>query len=320
MTIHTIEPERATLHGQFSRDLPPILTIAPGDTVRYRTLDAGWNLEPRTSPVPAERPRKFAPRDPVRDKGHANCGPIAIAGAEPGMTLAVHINTVRPATWGWTSAGGWSSTVNERLGIATGEERMLLWTLDPEERTGRNQYGQIVALRPFLGVMGVAPADPGWHSDFPPAPWGGNVDCKELVAGSTLYLPIFVPGALFSLGDGHAAQGDGEVSSTAIECPMDLVEVTFELLPDQHLTAPRANTPAGWITLGFHPDLHEAAMLALEQMLDLLGERCGLERREALALASVCVDLHVTQLVNAGVLGVHAILPHDALCQDAPSA
>lgn len=313
MTLYEIAPERATLHGQFSRDLPPVLTIESGDTVRYRTLEAGWNLEPRTSRIPSERPRKFAPRLPDRDAGHALCGPIAIRGAEPGMTLAVHIGEIIPGTRGSTSAGGVPTPLNERLGVADLSERMSLWEIDVADGVARNQDGFLVPLGPFMGVMGMPPDEPGWHPSWPPRIWGGNLDCRELVAGSTLYLPIPVRGALFSVGDGHAAQGDGEVSSTAIECPMERVDLTFELLPDLHIQTPRARTPAGWLTLGFHTDLYEASMCALEAMLDLMIEQYGLERQDAVALASVAVDLRITQLVNAGVLGVHALLREGAL-------
>jgi acetamidase/formamidase len=312
VATYTLEPERRTLHGHFSRDLPPVLAIDPGDTVRFRTLVAGWGIEPRRSTVHAEAPASFEPRDPLLDDGHALCGPIAIRGAMPGMTLAVEIGEVRPAAWGYTAVGGWPHPVNDRLGLADAGT-YLLWTLDPAAMSGRSQHGRTIALRPFLGVMGMPPDQPGIHSTVPPRATGGNIDCKELVAGSTLYLPIVVPGALFSVGDGHAAQGDGEVGSTAIECPMERVTLTFELLPDLRLSTPRAHTPAGWVTLGFAEDLHEASMLALDAMLDLMGELHGLSRQDALALASIVVDLHITQLVNGGVLGVHAILPHGAV-------
>jgi len=311
MAHHVIEPERATLHGRFSRDLPPALTIDPGDTVRFRTLDAGWNLEPRRSTRSEDRPRKFAPRIPERDSGHAMCGPVAIHGARPGMTLGVKIESLRTGTWGYTSAGGWESPLNRRLDV-TEAETFLLWTLDPERCEGCDQHGHRIALRPFMGVMGMPPDAPGWHPSPPPRPWGGNIDCKELIAGSTLYLPIPVAGALFSVGDGHAAQADGEVSSTGIECPMEHVELTFALHDDLPLTMPRAETPAGWITFGFHEDLDEAAAMAIDGMLALLHEWHGMPRLEALALASVLVDVRVTQLVN-GVRGAHAILPHGTL-------
>ena len=156
MTLYEIAPERATLHGQFSRDLPPVLTIESGDTVRYRTLEAGWNLEPRTSRIPSERPRKFAPRLPDRDAGHALCGPIAIRGAEPGMTLAVHIGEIIPGTRGSTSAGGVPTPLNERLGVADLSERMSLWEIDVADGVARNQDGFLVPLGPFHGRHGDA--------------------------------------------------------------------------------------------------------------------------------------------------------------------
>lgn len=312
MATYTIEPERRTLHGVFSRELEPVLTIDPGDTVCYRTLDAGWNLEPRTSTIESERPRKFEPRDPERDSGHALCGPIAIRGAEPGMTLAVQIKDVRPGLWGWTATGGWHTPLNERLGLDK-QGTFLLWTLDADRMIGRDQHGHTLGLRPFMGVMGMPPAEPGFHGTPPPRVTGGNIDCKELVAGSTLYLPIAVPGGLFSTGDGHAAQGDGEVSVTAIECPMERVELHFDLVPDLRLTTPRANTPAGWVTFGFHTDLYEAMVIALEAMLELMQTQYQLGKPEALGLASLVVDLRITQIVNAGMLGVHAVLPHGAI-------
>ena len=173
--------------------------------------------------------------------------------------------------------------------------------------TGRSHLGDELALRPFLGVMGMPPDEPGEHSTIPPRVCGGNLDCRELVRGSTLYLPIAVEGALFSCGDGHAAQGDGEVSGTAIECPMERVELTFGL-SELQLTTPIARDADGaWITLGLHEDLDEAAVIALNAMLELLGRERGLSRRDALALASLQVDLRITQMVNQ-VCGVHAIL------------
>lgn len=309
MATYAIEPERATLHGKFSREHPPVLTIDSGDTVRFRTLEAGWALTPyQPSGAPPER---FEPRDPERDRGHALCGPIAIRGAQPGMTLEVRIDRLRLGPWGRTAAGGWSSPVNDRLGL-TKERTALCWELDPDRLIGRDQYGHTLQLRPFLGVMGMPPEEPGLHPTAPPRFCGGNIDCKELVEGSSLYLPIAVPGGLFSTGDGHALQADGEASTTAIECPMELAELTFILHEEMHLSMPRAKTPAGWITFGFNADLNEATLVALEEMLGLMGELHGLRRLDALALASLVVDLRITQIVN-GVNGVHAVLPDGAI-------
>jgi acetamidase/formamidase len=310
MTTYHVEPEHRTLHGKFSRELAPVLTIEPGDTVIFRTLDAGWGLEPATSRE-GDR-RKFEPHDPEMGKGHALCGPVEIRGAEPGMTLAIDIVDIRPGSYGATYAGGWPNDINDRLGISNQKGVMLAWTLDPDAMTATDQFGHTVDLRPFMGVMGLPPDEPGLHATAPPRFCGGNIDCKELVAGTTLYLPITVPGALFSVGDGHGRQGDGESSTTAIECPMERVELTFHLHSDMRINSPRARTSEGWLTLAFHRDLNEAAALALEAMLDLMMEQYGVERLEALALASVVVDLRVTQMVN-GVKGVHAVLPHGAI-------
>jgi acetamidase/formamidase len=167
-------------------------------------------------------------------------------------------------------------------------------------------------MRPFLGVMGLPPAEPGRHSTAPPRATGGNLDCRELVAGTTLFLPVAVEGALFSTGDGHASQGDGELSGTAIECPMDLAALTFDLRDDMPITTPRALTPDAWLTFGLDEDLDQAMYQAANAMLDLLMELHAVDRPAALALASTSVDLRITQVVN-GVKGVHAILGHGAV-------
>lgn len=309
MPTHSIDPVRETLHGSFARDYAPVLTIDSGDRVLFRTLHSGWALEPPTSRI--VEAKRFEPRFKGRDDGHALCGPIAMRGAKPGMALEIRVNEVRPGSWGWTGGGGWDNAINRRLGmVEQGVE--LLWELEASTMLGKDQFGHTLSLRPFMGVMGMPPDEPGIHSTIPPRFCGGNIDCKELVAGSTLYLPIAVPGALFSVGDGHAVQGDGEVSGVAIECPMERVDLTFYLRDDLPLTTPRASTATSWITLGFHKELNEASIIALEAMLDLMNEHYQLARPQALALASLVVDLRVTQIAN-GVFGIHAVLPHNAL-------
>lgn len=309
MAQHSIHPERTTLHGSFSRDFEPVLTIDSGDRIRFSTLEAAWGLEP--FPKKGVR-KKFEPRERPRDGGHALCGPIEIRGAKAGMTLEVKINEIRPGSWGWNSAGGFPHPVNQALGIAEGEEFHINWRLDSESMTGISDQGHKVALRPFMGIMGMPPDEPGIHPTYPPRFCGGNIDCKELIAGSTLFLPIPVDGGLFSVGDGHAVQGDGEVACPALECPMDVVDLTLTVHEDMKLSIPRAKTPTAWITMGFHEDLNEATIIALDGMLNLMKELFGYERKEALALASLVVDLRITQIVN-GVRGVHAVLPHDAI-------
>jgi acetamidase/formamidase len=309
MTVHTIEPDEHSLHGAFSRDFAPILTIDSGDTVRFRTLDAGWRSDPPPENGPVERQVEARPER--RGDGHALCGPVAVRGARPGMTLEVRIGELRPGGWGWTYAHNQVPWLDLEAREPEGWTRMV-WTLDVEAMVATNRRGRTVALRPFMGVMGMPPDAQGTHSTGPPRACGGNIDCRELIAGSTLYLPIAVEGALFSTGDGHGTQGDGEASGTAIECPMDLAEMTLSVRDDLRLEWPRAHTAAGWLTFGFHRVLDVAAAIALSGMRDLLSEQYGVDRVDALALASLVVDLRVTQMVN-GVRGVHAVLPHGAL-------
>ena len=254
--------------------------------------------------------KRFEPRLPELDDGHALTGPVAIRGARAGMTLEISIDAVIPGDWGWT----WSWPQGQRardLGVDERAGHVHRWDLNAQRSIATNETGRRINLRPFMGVMGVAPPEPGVHSTTPPRIWGGNMDCKELIAGATLYLPIGVDQALFSVGDGHGAQGDGEVCGTAIECPMEQVDLTFRML-DSPLKAPRAKTADAWITLGFDADLNRASIMALNGMLDLIQEQYRVERPEALALASLAADLRITQIVNQ-VQGVHCVLPHNAI-------
>jgi len=284
--IHEIPLERRTLHGHFSRDLPTILTVDPGDAIAFGCPNAGWKLDSGA---------EFEPRDEELDAGHALVGPVDVRGAVKGKTLVVHIDEVRPGTFGETWAQG------------TGVQ----WTLDGEGAV--DQHGTRVTLAPFLGVIGMPPDEEGIHGTGPPRRWGGNIDCKELVGGTTLYLPISVSGAHLSAGDGHGAQGDGEVSGTAIECFVERAQLTLDL-SDLELRSPIARTPDTWIAFGFSEDLDLAAEEAMATMLDLMERELELERSYALALSSVVVDLRVTQIVN-GVKGVHAVLRDGAIAQ-----
>ena len=281
---HLLPLERRTLHGHFSRDLEPVLAVDPGDSVSFATPNAGWYLDSG---------ELFEPRSSPEDDGHALAGPIELRGARAGETLVVSVDEVRPGPWGVT---------------LTEWPHRISWEL--EGGVGRASTGQTVSLRPFLGVLGMPPPAAGIHSTIPPRPHGGNIDCKELVAGSTLYLPIPVDGALFSAGDGHALQGDGEVSGTAIECPAS-ARITLDVRTDLELEWPCARVDGAWLTFGFSSDLDEAAGIATQGMIALLGREHGIAADDALALASVVVDLRVTQRVNEQ-LGVHAVLRDDA--------
>jgi acetamidase/formamidase len=305
VTTHELRPDIANIHRTFSREREPVLWISSGDTVRVTTLDAGGFLEKRrTDGVEVARIES-------EGNGHALCGPIGVRDAKAGQTLEIEFLTIRPGSWGWTGAGGWESDLNRRLGVADGPWTMLVWDIDADAGTATSHTGKTVRLAPFMGVIGMPPDEPGSHPTGPPRPCGGNLDCKELVEGSRLFLPISVDGAMLSIGDGHGAQGDGEVSGMAIECPMDLVEIRVTVRDEPGPSLPRAETPAGVITFGLHERIEEAIPMAIDEMLTVLQAR-GLERGEALVLASLVVDVRVTQPVN-GVVGAHCVLPNDAI-------
>ena len=309
MAVHELPLERRNVHGHFSRDLSPVLSIEPGDSVVFSSADAGWGIGPPSDEGGTRE--RLEPRDEQLDAGHPLLGPIELRGARAGETLQVRIDELRVGAWGITDAGGWSTPLNDRLGVGEGETHTLVWQLDAEAGTGRDQHGRAVDLRPFLGVIGMPPPEAGVHSTSPPRRWGGNIDCAELVQGTTLFLPMPVDGALLSAGDGHARQGDGEVSQLAIEAPMERARLTISVA-DLELENPIARIDGAWLTFGFDEDLDEAAAQAVDGMLELMRREHGFERLDALALASVVVDLRVTQVVN-GVKGVHAVLRDDAI-------
>jgi acetamidase/formamidase len=201
------------------------------------------------------------------------------------------------------------------LDTSTAPMVALQWRLDSQMQVATNNLGFSVDMRPFLGVIGLAPAEDGEFSTTPPRYCGGNLDCKDLVQGSVLYLPVSVEGALLSVGDGHARQGDGEVSGSAIECATT-AELQLTVVAAPVVTTPHAKTPSSRITFGFDRDLNSASAAALDAMLTWMEGLFAVTRSEALALASTVVDLRITQVAN-GVWGVHAVLEDDALRRSA---
>lgn len=316
---------REAIHTCWNRDLPPRLTIAPSDTVIFETLEPSWGGVARDVAAgaavegdPALIARVAASAYPAVPKGagtelggHALTGPVAIAGAEPGDTLVVEIVDVTPGDWGWTHCGPADGGL---LRDELDEDFCYLWDLR-EGSHAQFAPGIRVPLAPFCGVMGVAPAEPGPHSTIQPRAVGGNLDIRQLTAGATLFLPIAVPGALFSVGDAHAAQGDGEVAGTAIETDAT-VTLRFDLRKHEHLPGPRFHTPAPnsvtgpwFVAVGSDADLYQAARAALRGVLAELQDRHGLTRAQAIVLASACVDLRISQIVNGGVYTASAFLP-----------
>ncbi len=299
---------RETVHHAWDRSLPPLLTIDPGETVTFETRNAS---DGRVTPE-----RRSGVQPPPRQdggfRGHPLTGPVAVRGAMPGDTLAVEILALTPGPWGYTSFAPGRGLLPDDFG----DHYLHLWDLtrDPAPFV----RGIRLPLAPFLGVMGAAPAEPGAHSTMPPRRNGGNVDTKQLTAGATLYLPVLVPGALFSCGDGHAAQGDGEVCITAIECDMTAT-LRFDLIKGQELpefqyrTAgpldPRTNTAPWYATTGHGPDLMEAARAAIRHLIAWLVREHGLTREEAYILCSVAADLRISEIVDAPNWVVSALLP-----------
>ncbi len=292
---HTIHRHRH--HFGWDNAIPPVMTVAPGTTVTFETVDAsGGQLGPDSTVADVGR-LDFAKVNPVT-------GPVFVDGAEPGDALVVTIESFRPSGWGWTAIIPGFGLLAEDFP----EAALHVWRYEPDTLAPA-MYGPggRVPLKPFTGTIGVAPAEPGTHSIVPPRACGGNMDIRDLAAGTRLHLPVQVPGALFSVGDTHAAQGDGEVCGTAIESPME-VTLTFDLVKDAGLATPRFVTPGpvsrhfdekGYeVTTGIGPDLMDAARDAVRAMIDRLAGRFGMSPAEAYMLCSVCADLRISEIVD----------------------
>lgn len=305
MAHHTLTASPETCHwGFFDATLPPCLTVASGDSVTVETVSGGPDmLPPAGFHVPPEL-RDIHARAERMLPGHILTGPIAVQGAEPGDVIEVRIGSIGlRQDWGYNMIKPLTGTLVDDFH----EYRHLTIPLDADRMVGRLPWGLDLPLRPFFGVLGVAPP-PAWGriTSLVPRAHGGNLDNKELVAGSTLYLPVFVPGGLFSCGDGHGAQGDGEVCVTAIETALTGT-FTLILRKDLGFCYPRAETASHHITMGMDPDLDQCAVRALRDMIVLLGETAGLSREDAYTLCSLAADLRITQTVN-GAKGVHCMI------------
>ena len=300
--------------GYFDAARAPVLEIDSGDTVTFETLSgepedmppaaAGFEILPEHLEVHARCERGRGP--------HFLTGPVFVRGAEPGDVLEVRILSCElRQSWGWNVVEPLLGTLPEDFP----NRRLLHMPIDIEAGTVRTPWGKTLPLDPFFGIYGVAPpAAYGRIGTAEPREHGGNMDNKELKAGTTLFLPVWNEGALFSTGDGHGVQGDGEVCLTALETAM---RGTFEfhLRKDMTLLLPRAETAGEIITMAFDPDLDDAAKTALRQMIDLLSTEHGMDRGDAYTLCSLAADMRVTQLVD-GNKGIHTVLPKSALGRD----
>jgi acetamidase/formamidase len=293
---HTIH--RHHCHHAWDNAIAPVLRVAPGETVTFDITDASSGQI-----TPDSTATVFA--NYVADRVNPVTGPVFVDGAEPGDVVAIRLESYAPSGWGWTAnIPGFGLLADDFP-----EAVLRHWTYAPDG-SAPTLFGDLAAipLAPFAGTIGAAPMAPGAHSIIPPRRVGGNMDIADLVAGSVLYLPVEVDGALVSIGDTHAAQGDGEVCGTAIESPM-VVTTTIDLVKGQPLAMPRIDRAARpaprdgngriWITSGIGPDLHEAARAAVRGMIDLLARERNLAAIDAYMLASVAGDLKISQIVDA---------------------
>lgn len=289
---HTIHAHHS--HTGWDNSLAPVAEVNPGDTLTLETLDAsGGQLNAGSSALDVTA-LDFSRVNPVT-------GPVRVLGAEPGDALAVRLLEFRPSGWGWTANIPGFGLLAEDFP----EAHLKTWRLEGE--TASFADGVTVPLKAFPGTIGVAPAEAGRHSVVPPRACGGNLDIRDLAAGTTLYLPVQVDGALFSVGDTHAAQGDGEVCGTAIESPM-VVTVQFDLVKGANLPAPQFETPAPvtrhldekgyYVTTGVGPDLMRASKDAVRATIEHLGRTYGLSPEDAYLLCSVACDLRISEIVD----------------------
>lgn len=295
--------------GYYWAGAKAVLTVKSGDTVEIQCVSVGnpQTLERaglREDQIEPEilRNYKEIPRAERGPGGHPLTGPIAIEGAEPGDVLEVRIKNIRlGADYAFNTTAGF-------LADLFPERKTRIIPLDKEKMVAHFAPGIDIPIRPFFGSMGVAPAeDKGRISSAPPGDHAGNLDNKELVAGTTLFIPVHAKGALFEVGDGHAGMGNGEVDITAMETSLT-GEFQFILRKDMHLKWPRGETPTHWITMGIDTDLTQAARICVLETIDFLMNEKHLTREEAYALASVAVDFDITQLVD-GTKGVHGMIP-----------
>lgn len=307
---HRLEARPDTVaYGYYWADAVPVLRIASGDIIDVDTLltnspsglaRAGVpddKIQASLKAVEAALPRGHDRRGPG---GHILTGPVYVEGAEPGDALEVKVLSIDfPIDYGYNGCSGYLPDNCDR---AAGTK---IIPIDAKAMTSAFAAGIVIPLRPFFGSMGVAPAPAlGRVSSNPPGRHGGNLDNRELVAGSTLVIPVFVPGALFEVGDGHAAQGDGEVDQTAIETSLR-GRLQLTVRKGLALTWPRAETADDYITMATDADLAVATKAAIQEMVDFLAATKGLTKHQAYQLTSIAGHVAVTQLVDRPVVGVH---------------
>ena len=309
---HELKPSPETVHwGYLDARIPPRLTIDSGDTVTIDTVSGGMGDVGDTSIMRVDH-REIVEKLKPTPGPHILTGPIAVRGAEPGDTLEVRIKTIAlTVDWGWNLIRPLRGTLPEDYPAL----RCRILPIDRKAMTTTLPWGATIPLQPFFGIMAVAPRpEYGPCSSVEPREFGGNMDNKEFIAGASVFFPVFVPGANFSTGDGHAVQGDGEVCLTALETCLN---GTFEFIlhKNKTLAMPRAITDTHYITMGLDPDLDDCAKDALRDMIRWLVEMTGWTSEEAYVFCSLACDLRVTQLVD-GNKGIHAMVAKELVSND----
>ncbi|KAJ7229566.1 Formamidase [Mycena haematopus] len=308
MSIHAVK--RSQCHLAWDNSIAPVLRIQSGETVTFDCLDASNGQITPDSTVDSIKSLVFSQLDQVN-------GPVFVEGAVPGDTLQIDVLRVAPAPWGWTACIPGFGLLTDEFP----EPALKIWELDTEEMvTYFDKERKIrIPLRPFAGEMGVAPGKAGAFSTIPPYATGGNIDTKHLSAGATLFLPVEVEGALFSIGDGHAVQGDGEVCGTAIETPMS-VSVRLTVRKDRpytktpHFSTPKINLEEEYYcTTGVDADMREATRAAVRNMINFLAAEHGFSRVEAYMLCSVVADLRLHEVVDMPNYVVGMMIPRSIL-------
>ncbi|MDM9385144.1 acetamidase/formamidase family protein [Chlorogloeopsis sp. ULAP01] len=318
MVQHILKATKETVHlGGFSHLLESVLTVDSGDTVEVETY-TGYYIHDKAPPeflTPEflDICQNLSPERKIAEGPHLLTGPIYVRGAEPGDVLEVKLEAIKPSLpIGFNAIRtGWGALPHQFPQAAL---RFISLDLEKNIAEFPKNSSIKIPLKPFFGILGVATPEIQ-RSSIPPGCYGGNIDNRELQAGSRVFLPVFVPGALFSIGDGHSAQGDGEVNVTAIETSMNGI-IKLNLRKDLQLTTPIAETSTDIITMGFSQTLDEAFELALTNMIDFLVKFVRLSPEDAYVLCSLAVNFRITQVVNNPQKGVHGMLPKSILPED----
>lgn len=302
---YSFEPRQGDVKGAFSPEFAPVLEVELGHTITLKNLpDAGWGRWWELEEDRRNEVRQFWPKQPEKENGQAVVGPITLHKVQKGDWIEIRVEKINPASYGFTAAAGWDSPTNRAMGpdiTAPAAHIFHAWAIDPATHTATDQFGRKLKLAPFLGTLGLCHGNAPWYAATPPYPTGGNLDCPLLTEGSCLYVRAAIPGGGLYVGDAHGRQGFGEVSGTALEIPLQELQL--------HIRKPASQPPEidncflktkdqQWVCFGFHPELNVAAETATRELVDLMANLYHLPRTNCLLYASLLADLKICQIVN----------------------